>query len=246
MKQISSRQNHEIVAITKLSQAKERYKQNQFIAEGLRICSTLIKTNKLLQLYITEPLLDQAEQLTDASLITLVADEVMKKISQATTPSGILGVFALPKQPAPKELSGGIVLAGVSDPGNMGTLIRTCAAMDKKSVVVIEGVDPWNPKVIQASAGSIGMVNIFQWSWQELLKYKSKNILIGLIPYGGKTINAVTTKDVLFVIGSEAHGIPTEWQRTCDALISLAMPGEIESLNAGVAGSIVLYLAWAA
>lgn len=248
MKQISSRQNPEIIAIAKLTQAKERYKQNQFVAEGLRTCTTLASTQKLLQIYVTKQLLDQAQQLTDESLITLVTDEVMKKISHATTPSGILGVFALPKPPAAKDLGAGIVLVRIADPGNMGTLIRTCAAMGKKSVVVIEGVDPWNPKVIQSSAGTIGNINIFRWSWQDLIAHKQQqNVnLVGLVPQGGKTIQEVATNKVLFVIGSEAHGIPSEWQKHCDNLVSLAMPGEIESLNAGVAGSIALYLAWAA
>ncbi len=128
----------------------------------------------------------------------------------------------------------------------MGTLIRTCTAMDKKSVVVIEGVDPWNTKVIQASAGTIGNINIFQWSWQKLIAHKQqKNLnLIGLVPHGGKTIHEVDAHQALFVIGSEADGIPSEWQQDCDALVSLAMPGDIESLNAGVAGSIALYLTW--
>ena len=245
MKKITSRQNPEIIAVAKLTKAKERYKQKQFIAEGLRTCSTLISTQKLLQMYVTELLLAQTQQLVDAQIITVVTDEVMKKISQATTPSGILGVFELPKQPTAKELSPGIVLVRLADPGNMGTLIRTCAAMGKKSVVVIEGVDPWNAKVIQASAGTIGDVNIFQWSWQELIAHKQNFNLIGLVPHGGKTIQEVDAHQALFVIGSEAHGIPSEWQQDCNALISLEMPGEIESLNAGVAGSIALYLAWA-
>ena len=246
MKKITSRQNPEIVSIAKLSQAKERYKQKQFSAEGLRTCSTLINTQKLLQLYVTEPLLMQAQQLVDAQLITVVTDEVMKKISQATTPSGIFGLFEIPQQSATKDLGPGIVLVRLADPGNMGTLIRTCAAMGKKSVVVIEGVDPWNTKVIQASAGTIGNINIFQWSWQKLIEHKRQTDLnlIGLVPHGGKTIHEVDAHQTLFVIGSEADGIPSEWQQDCDSLVSLAMPGDIESLNAGVAGSIALYLAW--
>jgi len=59
-------------------------------------------------------------------------------------------------------------MARVSDPGNMGTLIRTCAALNIKSVVVVEGSDPWSPKVVQASAGTIGLINIYCTNWQEL------------------------------------------------------------------------------
>jgi len=246
MKTINSRQNTEIIAVAKLNQAKERYKQNRFIAEGLRTCTTLIQSQELIQLYATEQFINQANQLTDKSKITIVADEVMNKISQATTPSGILSIFALPVPPKPNQLSTGIVLADVSDPGNMGTLIRTCAAMDKKTVVIIDGVDPWNPKVVQSSAGTIGNVNIFQWTWQQLINNKGDHHLVGLVPTSGKSMQEINTNKALLIIGSEAHGIPRDWQAECDQLATLSMPGKTESLNAGVAGSIALYLAWAA
>jgi len=244
MKRIISLQNPAIIAAGKLGSTRQRYKQKQYSAEGLRIISTLIEAKQdLIQLYATESVLDQAEKMADDNLITLTSDEALSKISQSKTPSGLVGIFKLP-QPSTQELTSGLVLSEVSDPGNMGTLIRTCAAMGKKTVVTIGGVDPWNAKVIQASAGTIGFVNIVQFSWEQLLQQKKDLLLCGLVVKDGQSLAELNLKNALLVIGNEAHGIEQKWLEKCDNLITLKMPGGTESLNAAVAGSIAMYNAW--
>jgi TrmH family RNA methyltransferase len=166
----------------------------------------------------------------------------MNKITQASTPSGILAVFPIPPQPSPEQLDSGIVLAQISDPGNMGTLIRTCAAMGKNSVVVIDGADVWNPKVVQASAGTLALVTVFNWSWDELIKHKKQIPLYALVVNGGVNLQSPIAGQSLLVIGSEAHGLPEQWIQQSDERITLSMPGGTESLNAGVAGSIAMYI----
>ena len=115
--------------------------------------------------------------------------------------------------------------------------------MNKKTVIVIEGVDPWNPKVVQASAGTIGLVTIFQLSWQQLLKNKKTHKLCALVISNGKKSEDIDFKNMLLIVGSEAHGIPPAWIDQCEEKLTLPMPGRLESLNAAVAGSIALYLA---
>lgn len=242
MKEIISPQNQEIKDVAALVHAKARRTQGRFIAEGLRVVSTMLHAGfKPLALYATEKMVDASLQLTDDALITMVSDQVMNKISQATTPSGILGVFKIPEPLAPHTLTAGLVLANVADPGNMGTLIRSCAAMNVKSVVIVEGADPYNPKVVQASAGTLGLVKIFCWNWHELLEYKNKLKLYALIVSGGKQPSSIDYTHALLVVGSEAHGIPEQWIADCDDAITIPMPGNTESLNAAVAGSIALY-----
>lgn len=245
MKKIISLQNPEIKAITALEKAKNRYEQNRFIAEGLRVCTTLLEANmELKMLYATSLMLPKATEISNDEYITEVSDEVMKKISLSHSPSGILGVFSIPQQPDESLLSEGIVLLNVSDPGNAGTLIRTCAAMGKKTVVFVEGVDPWHPKVIQSCAGSIGLITVFQLSWQQLLAMKKKLHLCALVVRDGKKSNEIDFSDILFVIGNEAHGIPEDLLQQCEYKLTLEMPGNVESLNAAIAGSIALYIAW--
>ena len=165
----------------------------------------------------------------------------MEKISTTKTPSGYLAVFTIPKQPQP-TVERGIVLANITDPGNMGTLMRSAAAMNIKTVVVVDGVDPWSPKVVQASAGSVGTLTIYQCSWQELLKHKQEKKLCALVVKNGKAPQEHELNDVFLVIGNEAHGIPSDWLNDCELKCTLPMPGKTESLNAAVAGSIALYL----
>ena len=147
----------------------------------------------------------------------------------------------MPKKPQISTLTSGAVLAQVSDPGNMGTLIRTTAAMGLNSVVCIEGVDPWHPKVVQSSAGAIAAVNVFQMDWQTLIDNKGDIKLAALVVEEGAEPSTID-KNSLIVIGNEANGLPRNWSATCNQQITLPMPGHTESLNAAVAGSIALYL----
>ncbi len=246
LKTITSRQNQEIIEVAALANAKARSQQKKFIAEGTRTVATLIASPlKLVQLYVTQELLETAYGLTPEKNITLVHNSVMEKLSHASSPSGILGVFQIPEHPKPDQLTPGLVLARIADPGNMGTLMRTCAALNIKSVVIIEGTDPWSPKVVQSSAGTIGNLNIFRWSWDELVKNKGAHAVCALVVTGGKNPKELDTKKSLIVVGSEAEGIPQAWLAECEQQMTLPMPGGTESLNAAIAGSIALYLSQA-
>ncbi len=245
MKFITSRTNALIKHIAQLQHKKYRLEHGEFIAEGERTCSTLIASGHTpLAVITTERMLPVAQKIGKEELITVVPEFVMEKMSSSESPSGLLCQFTIPLAPPPSALTAGIVLARITDPGNMGTLMRTAAALHIPSVVIIEGTDPWSPKVIQASAGTIGMVSLFQWSWQELLSYKRHYTLAALAVTGGKNPAKISLTNMLFVVGSEAHGIPHDWITQCDTTITLPMPGNTESLNAAVAGSIALYLAY--
>lgn len=242
---ITSTQNPTIKLLRSLHDKKGRATHKQFLAEGIRICSTLSQGNiKLAQLYVTESQYKQALTIADKDSITVVSNEVMNKISFSSTASGILGLFNIPQEPKPDLLTSGLVLASISDPGNMGTLIRTAAALAIQSIVIVKSVDLWNPKVVQASAGTLAKMNIFNWQWPELVAHaQKKNIkLAALTVIGGKDPQKLSDENRLVVVGSEAHGLPKEWIADCDEQLTIPMPGNVESLNAAVAGSIALYL----
>lgn len=245
MKTITSKINEEIKLVCALHDRKGREEHNRFIAEGQRTVTTLIKNNmKLQQLYTTEKNLSDAKKLANDSLITLIPETVMEKISAATSASGLLGVFEIPSQPNFSQLDSGIVLANITDPGNMGTLIRTASALNLKNVVIVDGVDVWNPKVVQSTAGTLAFMNIFTPNWQTLVKWKKDTKLCALVVKGGKAPQAISFEKTLLVIGNEATGIAPEWLRDCDEYVTIPMPGKAESLNAAVAGSIAAYLAF--
>jgi len=246
MKKIVSKANPEVKHIISLHQSKNRYEHKEFIAEGIRTCKTLCAAGYApKQFYATEETIANAHSLVTANYITQVSDKVMHKISTTKTPSGLLGIFAIPPALPLSSLDSGIVLAQIMDPGNMGTLIRSCAAMGKKTIVVVEGTDPWSPKVIQASAGTIGLVNIFQLDWETLRKHTQSLRLCALVVHGGTHPADIDFEHTLLVVGNEAHGLPDTWLQDCDLKITLPMPGGTESLNAAIAGSIALYVAFA-
>lgn len=244
IKEITSIDNPLVKRVVQLHSAKHRDKHQAFIAEGFRTISTLIHAgSKLVTLFVTEEFEYDAQQIAEDSQIIIVSQGILKRISCTVTPSGFLAIFKIPQQPSLDTLTAGIVLAQVSDPGNMGTLIRTAAAMNKKTVVCIETVDPWNPKVVQASAGALGHVSIFCISWDDVIKHKKNLPLCALVANEGKNPDTVNLQDSLIVVGNEGAGIPDAWVAQCEEKITLPMPGNFESLNAAVAGSIALYLA---
>jgi len=245
MKLIISLTNPEVKAVASLHMAKYRKDMNQFIAEGIRTCKTLLDAGfEPEAIYATAAMFPDTQELVPDAMVTEVSPEVMVKMSTATNPSGCLMIFPIPAQPAPEKLSHGLVLAQVADPGNMGTLMRTASAMNITSLVCVEGSDPWSPKVIQASAGTIGYLNIFQVSWPTLVEHKRDLQLCALLVAGGSAPQELDLTNSLLVVGSEAHGIPFAWVAQCDQKLTLTMPGRTESLNAAVAGSLALYVAF--
>ncbi|MFS8506815.1 MAG: RNA methyltransferase [Candidatus Babeliales bacterium] len=237
---LSSVNNQLVKEVIKLKTVKGRQKATHFIVEGQRACSTFIQNGYTpVHLFATEKNLDYAEKLFNNTL--LVTEALFQKMSSAKTPSGILALFAIPNTVNNKKLSAGLVLADIADPGNMGTLIRSAAAFNYKTVVIVGGCNPYSPKVLQATAGTLPLVNLFLFSWPELLQYKKDLRLTALVVKDGKSPQELKGNR-LFVVGNEARGINPVYLKDCDDLVTLPMPGNTESLNAAVAGSLILAL----
>lgn len=246
MKIINSLQNPLVKHVVGLQTSKLRKSAQQFSAEGLRTLQTLLAPTskfKLVSLFCTQQTADLANQLAPFDQLVCVTDQIMQKISTSQTPSQLLAIFEKPQASTFDLLSSGLVLAQIADPGNMGTLVRTAAAMGFNSVVIIEGCDVWSPKAIQASAGTIAQLQIFELSWQDLLAHKKDLKLCALVVAGGSKPSDLDLKKSLIIVGNEANGLPAAWQNDCEQLMTIPMPGHTESLNAAVAGSIALYLA---
>lgn len=243
---ISSLQHPQIKLLKSLHAKKGRNLHKQFLAEGIRVCSTLITNGAhLVTLYVIKEFMAQAQALCTPELITLVTPQVIEQISFSTTASGVIGLFNIPPQQHPDVATNGIVLSEISDPGNMGTLIRTAAAMNIKTAFIVGGTDIWAPKVVQASAGTIACLTIVTILWHEILRIAQDNnlILSALVVKDGLDPQTIDhSRNRFVIVGNEAHGIRPEWVADCQEKITLNMPGNTESLNAAVAGSIALYV----
>jgi TrmH family RNA methyltransferase len=243
IKTITSPTNPLIQRAIKLHSSKYRTHYKEFIAEGIRIIATLVQANHIPAiLFVTENVVAHAQKIISDEKIVIISESLMKKISTAETPSGMVALFAIPAQPDVAQLSAGIVLVDMQNPGNAGTLVRTAVAMNKKTAVFVGGVDPWNPKVVQASAGAIGLINIFQLTWEELVTHKKIIPLCALVVANGKQPDTKILHNAFIVVGNEGQGLSKKQVEQCDETITLTMPGSFESLNAAVAGSIALYI----
>ena len=242
MKLITSIHNEQIKHLINLAKKSYRAEQQQFVIEGSRAYTELAQIYTPVAIYVTDVFMASHQSLIlDHNITTIVPDNVMTKMSTATTPSGICAIFQIPISQSLPTCGPGIILVDVSDPGNMGTLIRTAAAMNIKEVIIIGGVDPYSSKVIQSTAGCLAAVNLYQATFQDLIKNKTLE-LCALVVKHGKSPDQTNLRHAFLLVGSEAHGLSDEHIAACQQAMTIPMPGQAESLNAGVAGSIGLYL----
>ena len=234
---ITSLDNKKIKEINKLKNKKYRDKENKFIIETPNLIYEAYKNNILLELYVLE-----GNSLDVDVEIYEVTIDVMNKIKQIET-SKFLGVCK--KIDSKEELGDKILLLdGIQDPGNLGTIIRSAKAFNIDTIILSNTCcDLYNEKVIRATEGALFKINIIR---DDLLKQieiiKNKNINI----YGTNVVNGIDIKNVkeekyAIIIGSEGNGISKEVQNAIDKNIYIPINKEIESLNAGVATSIILY-----
>jgi TrmH family RNA methyltransferase len=230
----------DIKLVRSLGQKKFRNETGLFIAEGLKLCREAIASKwDIHSIYTTdEAFLDEA---SDAIKVTSAE---MKMISQLTTPSPYLCVIH--QQEAHMDLSTKpllCVMDGVSDPGNLGTMIRTADWFGIRHILCsTDCVESTNPKVVQSTMGSIFRVQVAYLPTSELIHrvQQAGYTLSGAVLDGTTMFDCQLTSDHALVIGSESHGISSEMQQALKLKITIpGVPGA-ESLNASVAAGILM------
>ena len=186
----------------------------------------------------------------DRKELIYVPDSIFKEISDTENPQGILAIARFKFQELKglkiKEKPTLVFLDRLQDPGNMGTIIRTADAFNIDGIIINGGcVDPYNPKVVRATMGSIFRIPIYhvEDSVQGLSSLKERGLRIFATSLEGSVpIYDIDYNDgFILVIGNESTGVSDEIYSLSDKLIRIPMPGEAESLNAGVAASIIMY-----
>ena len=231
---------NEIKLITSLAQKKYRYKHLLFVAEGEKLVKDLLNSDyRLHRLYTTQ----NQEFKTNKNLVELVSEKEMQKISQLATPSSFLGVFYIPK--TNKIISNGLqlVLEGIKDPGNLGTIIRLCDWFGVSQIVCSEDtVDCYNPKVVQATMGSFAGVTITYTNTENYLKNSKLPKYFTLLE-GRNIYEQKLPEEAIIVMGNEANGIRTSLHELADYKITIPQFGKdtkAESLNVAMATAVVL------
>ena len=231
---------NQIKLITSLQQKKYRKQEQLFFVEGVKGVQELLDSNfELYELFTTK----KDFLSIDRSKVNAVTDDELKKISALITPNSCLAIFKIPTVVSFEQKGLLIALDNIRDPGNLGTIIRLCDWFGIKTLFCTEEtVDIYNPKVVQATMGSIGRVNVVYGDLDKLLA-ETKLPIFGTFMDGKNIYKANLPNEGIIVMGNEANGI----SKTIEKLVSdrLAIPrfGDLqatESLNVATATAIIL------
>ena len=233
--------------IQSLAHKKLRDEHGVFIAEGPKVVAELLHSNKFpykiicgLQSWMD----DNAVLLRNISAEDKIEinESELERISLLQTPNKVMAVF-YKKENELTDLKNNfsLMLDEIQDPGNMGTIIRTADWFGIKNIICSnECADCYNPKVVQASMGSLGRVNIIYTQLEEFI-HENKGISIYAATLTGKYLSSFTKlKEGIILIGNESKGVKENLLRLAAEQITIPKYGEAESLNAGVAAGIIL------
>ena len=229
----------QIKFIKSLQQKKYRNQNGMFVVEGIKTVQELIDSNiEPYKIYSTSTELFQ--DLEDQ--IEIISEVDLKRISSLKNPNKVLGIFMIPQPRKVDENDWILALDDVRDPGNLGTIIRLCDWFGIKHLVCSERtVDCYNPKVLQATMGSITRVNIF---YTDLVHYieKSELPVYGTFMNGNTIYSSKLPLKGILVMGNEANGISSEIENLVNSRVSIPHFGSnaTESLNVATAVAIFL------
>lgn len=256
---ISSTSNPRIKAIRKLVDSKERAATNTFLAEGLRVVGQAVDSDAKIQdlLYCEEllvsdygrSLVEKLKEIPSTEIIE-VTKEVFESLARKDKPQGIAAVIHQ-KWSDLSALSGiergiWVALDAVQNPGNLGTVLRTCDAVGAKGLILLDhSTDPYDPAAIKASMGAIFTVPVFKADLDTLERFLQQNPVISTIGTSDKAEQDCFEFDypdpLLIIMGSEREGLSDSYQQICQTMISIPMEGDCDSLNLSVATGVMLY-----
>ncbi len=250
---ITSRKNTRIQQIKKLlSSTSFRQSEGVFIVEGVRLVEEALASGwALREILVSTGLNPRGRDLYDKSAGTgctryEVSDEVMVEITDTETPQGIVAVVEMQQLPLPQTLDFVLVLDAIRDPGNVGTILRTaCAAGVNAVLIAPETADPFSPKVLRAGMGAQLKLPVWVCDWQTLsrLIIEKAGLRVLLADSGDGVVfwKAPLNQAVALIVSNEASGPSTSARSLADGVITIPMTGNIESLNAAIAASLLVY-----
>lgn len=245
-----SKDNKLVKKALKLKQKKYRESENLFIAEGIRFVECAIENNSLEYILYSSKLYSTSgyERVLDSGLDTYEIEEsVLESICDTVNPQGVIGVCRKSLYEVEDALGNLVaIIDGVQDPGNMGTIIRTCDAAGVSGIVILKGtVDIYNPKVLRSTMGSIFHMPIVHidslLSIKSRLDEKNYNILATSLEAKLSLYDYDFSNNTAFILGNEANGVSSESFSLATDLIIIPMEGSAESLNVGVANGVIVY-----
>ena len=237
---IESTTNQRIKAVRRLHRGRERHQTGRTLLEGPKLIEAALDAGVVpLEVYTVDggSLVGRCE--AAGSEVVEVSRMVLETIATTVEPQDPVAVIEVPES-KPLEGERAVVLVEIADPGNLGTLIRSAAALGWQ-VALIGGADPWNPKVLRSGAGAhFAQVPVRVPDLSEITELGFTTV--ATIISGGQPPDEIDSDSPLaLLIGNEAHGLPEEMVSACDLTMTIPMTGKTESLNAAVSGAIAMY-----
>ena len=241
---ITSRKNPYLQQVRKLlASRKEREKEGLFVADGTKLLQEAVRWFPGLETVILSE--GVQAQVPPSVRIIRVPEDVMASISPMETPQGAVFVCRLPEKAAFTPVAPMLLLDGIQDPGNLGTILRTADAMNVP-VALLEGcTDPYSHKVVRASMGAVLRTRPVQTTWEAaktVLSAAGISVAVTALSDRAKDIRRAGVEAMAVVIGSEGQGVRREIMEAAQEALIIPMNARCESLNAAVAAAIVAWV----
>ncbi len=247
---LTSAQNPKVVAAVRLKKRSLREEERRFLVEGAQaVAEALAEDGRLLSLFVHDDLDPLAVRARQAGVtVDEVSDRVMERLTSTVTPQGVVGIAPFVDVGIDDLAPPGAVaiLHEVRDPGNAGTILRSADAAGAAGVVFAgSSVDPYNPKAVRASAGSIFHVPVVRGveTQHALASLRAKDFAVVAMDMHGEEdlFEAELPRSTAFVFGNEAHGLPPEILEAADHRVRVPQAGRAESLNLAAAATVCLF-----
>ena len=242
---ITSRKNPLLQQLRRLLQSRsEREAAGEYIADGTKLLAEAVRwiPERLRTVVVTESV-DPGELPPHVRLVE-VPDDVMAQLSPSKTPQGALFTCALPSMEAPSIQPGTLILDGIQDPGNLGTILRTADAWDRPVVLTPGCCDAFSHKTVRASMGAVFRTPPGFMSQEEVygaLRAAGIPLYVTALTPDALDVRQVALSKGAVVIGSEGKGVGEYFRTHADQTLIIPMTARCESLNAAVAAAVVLW-----
>lgn len=244
---VNSVNNETIKRVASLSEKKYRRYYGTFLVEGYKLVNEVIcGAMEIENLFVEASCLTKYSDLIAKCEpnVYLVSKAAFDKISDTVSSQGIIAEVKMKPTVDFSITEPIIVLDRISDPGNLGTIIRTAAATGFHDIVLLNCTDPYNPKTVRSSSGGIFYTDFYSLEYDEFMEEARKTgTKIYIADMNGENIFKLSNLDDKYalVIGNEGAGVSKEFKEIADRVISLPMKSQMESLNAGVSASVLMY-----
>ena len=236
MLEILSKNNQKIKEACALKMKKVRLEKHLFLMEGIKNFDMALKYGKVKQVFTTIGL-PKIKQDVEAFRVN---DEVLRKLANSDNPEGIVFVCEqLEPRKDKKDYHKIVYLNQINDPGNLGTILRTAVAFDYDAVILSKSsVDLYNEKVIAASKGAIFLIDAY---YDDISNYtEGRQVIVSALDDAIPLSQLEKPKDFVLVLGNESHGVSEEVLKLANKVVKIEMNDNIDSLNVGVAGGILM------